>query len=219
MKILLVAATLAEIQPLLDNLKLKSSNASAEINIHNISFLITEVGMVATAFSLGRFLAANSFDLAINMGIAGSFDLDLKLGEVVKITEDTFAEQGAEDGDDFISIDQLGFGDSTFTGKSDLIINPSLLENLKSVKAITVNKVHGNELTIMKTLSRVNASVESMEGAAFFYACNQYNLPAIQIRCISNFVERRNREKWDIGLAVKNLNNFAMEFLESIPNT
>ncbi|MEO8794855.1 MAG: futalosine hydrolase [Daejeonella sp.] len=218
MKILLVAATLAEIQPLLDNIGLKNSDVSAEVNLHEIHFVITGVGMVATAFSLGRFLAANSFELAINLGIAGSFDRDLNLGEVVNITADTFAEQGAEDGDSFISIDQLGFGESAFTGKSAQFVKSPLLDNIKEVKAITVNKVHGHELSIMKTLSQVNASVESMEGAAFFYACNQYKLPAIQIRCISNFVERRNREKWNIGLAIKNLNNFAQEFLESLPN-
>jgi futalosine hydrolase len=40
------------------------------------------------------------------------------------------------------------------------------------------------------------------------------NVPCIQIRAVSNYVERRNRDNWQIGLAIKNLNIFALEFLK-----
>jgi len=49
--------------------------------------------------------------------------------------------------------------------------------------------------------------VESMEGAAFFMACEQFEIPCIQIRAISNKVEKRNTANWDLSLAIKNLNN------------
>ena len=75
--------------------------------------LITGVGMVATAFALGRHLANNDYDLAINLGIAGSFDRNIALGEVLEITQDTFAELGAENDNEFLPIDQLGFGQGT----------------------------------------------------------------------------------------------------------
>ena len=65
--------------------------------------------MVATAFALGKHLAINQYDLAINLGIAGSFDRNIALGEVVEITEDTFAELGAEDDEDFITDRKNGF--------------------------------------------------------------------------------------------------------------
>ncbi|WP_026897183.1 futalosine hydrolase [Daejeonella oryzae] len=217
MKILVVAATHSEIEPLHSYLEKSGSKTSFEINGHQIDILMSGVGMVATAFCMGRHLAKNSYDLAINLGICGSFDFDLNLGEVVLITEDVFAEQGAEDGDEFISIDKLGFGKASQISQTEIKLILPTLEKLKKVKAITVNKVHGNELSISKTLSHINASVESMEGAAFFYACNQNQLPSLQIRAISNFVERRNREKWNIGKAIKNLNSFAFELFESIP--
>ena len=179
--------------------------------------------MVACAYSLGRQLAINNYDLAINVGIAGSFDFNIRMGEVVLVTEDIFAEQGAEDGEEFLSLNDLGFGQITqfpvsHRHRADdlkisgLNINP--LEMIEKVKAITVNKVHGHELTISKTLSRFKAQVESMEGAAFFYACNQSQTPCLQIRSISNYVETRAKEKWNIGLAVKNLNDFLINLLE-----
>ncbi|NEU08854.1 futalosine hydrolase [Flavihumibacter sp. R14] len=222
MKILLVAATRAECQPLVSRYADSRNPARLTLNNTEAEILVTGVGMVATAFALGRHLSETKYDLAVNMGIAGSFNFDLSLGEVVQITQDVFAELGAEDGDDFLSLNELGFGEvnqyavaAHQESHSPRLNGANLrsLDQLKKVKAITVNKVHGNELTIARTLSRYDAQVESMEGAAFFYACNQTQTPCLQVRAISNYVERRNKEKWNIGLAVKNLNDFLYSFL------
>ena len=43
---------------------------------------------------------------------------------------------------------------------------------LKSVRGITVNTVHGDELSIMKIVHRLNPQV-SMEGAAGMLACQK----------------------------------------------
>ncbi len=219
MRILIVAATEPEISKLKEDarfaifdcdqgkhstLELKQACEKQEIN-----FLVTGAGMVATAYALGKHFAQHQYDLAINLGIAGSFDRNIPLGEVVEITEDTFAELGAEDDEQFITIDQLGFGESTFRSTYQL---PASL-NIKKATAITVNTVHGNEASIQKLGSRINAQIESMEGAAFFYACKQAGVPAVQIRAVSNYVEKRNRDAWQIGLAVKNLNTFAVELV------
>lgn len=211
MKLLLVAATLPEIQPLLSALSIENSHDEKLIGRYSIKILVTGAGMVPTAFSLGKHLADSSYDLAINLGIAGSFDFDLHLGDVCLVKKDTFAELGAEDGDDFLSFDNLGFG---ITSQSHCPHPDFTTGQLKEVSAITVNKVHGHELSIAKAIARFNPQIESMEGAAFFYACNQSEVPCIQIRAISNYVERRNRGKWDIGLAIKNLNDAVINLLE-----
>ncbi len=172
--------------------------------------------MVATAFALGKHLASNRYDLAVNLGIAGSFDRSIAIGDVMEVRQDTFAELGAEDGDKFLTIGQLGFGEDTFYPSAKLADLYNLFNNfnLKVATAITVNTVHGNQVSIEKAAARLNPQLESMEGAAFFYACNQANVPCMQIRAVSNYVEKRNRDNWNIGLAIKNLNNFAVEFLK-----
>jgi futalosine hydrolase len=200
MRVLIVAATEFEIVEL---------KKSIDHGPWSIDFLVTGVGMVATAFALGKRLAENKYDLAINLGIAGSFDRDIALGEVVEVTSDTLAELGAEDGDEFISIEKLGFGESLFHATYNL----SAGFGLKKVTAITVNTIHGNEASIQKLANRIPVQLESMEGAAFFYACRQMNVPCMQIRALSNYIEKRNRDAWQTGLAIKNLNTFAVEFL------
>lgn len=211
MKLLLVAATLPEVQPLLSAFQMEINAEGKEVGKHFVRVLITGAGMVPTAFSLGKHLAEQQYDLAINVGIAGSFDFDLNLGDVCLVIEDTFAELGAEDGEDFLSSDNLNLGSASQTHNP----NPDFeLPEPKKVNAITVNKVHGHELSIAKAIARFNPQIESMEGAAFFYACNQSGVQCIQIRAISNYVERRNREKWNISLAIKNLNDTIINLLE-----
>ncbi|MFI5161180.1 MAG: futalosine hydrolase [Sphingobacteriales bacterium] len=200
MRVLVVAATEFEVKDLYQ---------VASIKYQDINFLVTGVGMVATAFALGKHLATNQYDLAINLGIAGSFDRNIALGEVVEIVEDHLCELGAEDDKAFLTIDELGFGQGVY-------ISTAKHSGLKQVSAVTVNTVHGNEASIQKIVNRLNPQLESMEGAAFFYACKQAGVPCLQIRAVSNYVEKRSRDAWQIGLAIKNLNSFAIDLLKQL---
>ena len=205
MKILIVAATKAELVSFFDHFKLPDEDF---LQTEKFDLLLTGVGMTATAFALGKHLNP-SYQLVLNVGIAGSFDRNMALGSLVNITTDVFAELGAENGDHFITINELGFGENTFHASY-------ALEDLPKVNAITVNKVHGNDLSIAKIQQQFTPQVESMEGAAVFYCCEQYSIPCIQVRSISNYVEERHRESWKIGLAINNLNDWAIEFLTHV---
>jgi futalosine hydrolase len=219
MRILIAAATKPEIDLLISDFGFRISDSGGNGNEYTLTTdhspltaLITGVGMVATAFALGRHLATNQYDLVINLGIAGSFDKNVVLGEVVEVVEDQLSELGAEDDESFLPIEALGFGESVF--KTDTRLSFYSDQQLKQVSAITVNTVHGRELSIRKLTGRILPQLESMEGAAFFYACKQAGVPCLQIRAVSNYVEKRNRDAWQIGLAIKNLNSFAVELLK-----
>ena len=221
MRVLIVAATLPEVEPLMTALGMQKSDEEENLfvtrhtSVANCSVLITGAGMVPTAFALARHLPHNVYNIVINLGIAGSFDRNIALGKVLEIYEDTFAELGAEDDKQFISIEKLGFGASIF--KPTTTINQFTKNKfINKANAITVNKVHGNDDSIAAIIARLNPQLESMEGAAFFYACHTLQVPCIQIRAVSNYVEKRNRDNWDIPLAIKNLNNFALELLKEL---
>jgi len=220
MRILIVAATQPEVAPLMEAFHLQKTEehnlyAAKHASVANCSVLITGAGMVPTAFALAQHLPHNVYHLVINVGIAGAFDRSIALGDVVEITEDTFSELGAEDDKRFISIEKLGFGASIFKPTTSISQFTKKL-SLKQAKAITVNTVHGNDDTIAAIVERLNPQIESMEGAAFFYACHELKVPCIQIRAVSNYVEKRNRDNWEIGLAIKNLNTFVRELVEKL---
>jgi futalosine hydrolase len=208
-KTLIVAATYAELSPTFAHFGWEEANFTKQLNF---DVLLTGVGITATAFALGQRLN-DSYGLVLNVGIAGSFDKTIALGSLVNIKEDTFSELGAENGDHFIAIDDLGFGKSAY--KSDFISEKSLLKNLQEVKGITVNTVHGHPKRIEQLLERLPVKTESMEGAAVFYACEQLNIPVLQVRSISNYVEQRNKENWKIELAIKNLNEWIINYLNA----
>ncbi|WP_379085887.1 futalosine hydrolase [Pedobacter sp. UC225_65] len=202
MKLLIVAATKAEIAPVYEHFNLPDCHF---VQQSAFDILITGVGMTATAFALGKHLN-NTYQLVVNVGVAGSFDKELALGSLVNIYEDTFAELGAEDHDDFISLKELGFGDITYHTNYNLT-------GLPKVKGITVNKVHGNAENIKQIIKRLAPQTESMEGAAVLYACYVNDIPCVQVRSISNYVEPRAKENWKIGLAIKNLNEWLIGFI------
>ncbi len=207
MKILIVAATKAEIAPLMAHFQLPESDF---VRSNEFDVLITGVGMTATAYSMGIHLT-KKYSLVLNLGIAGCFNTHIALGTVLNITEDVFSELGAENSESFLSIDELGFGKSTYHAHNNLLSES--VSKLQKVKGITVNQTHGRETTIKEVIERILPVTESMEGAAVLYCCEQQDIPCLQIRSISNYVEPRNKDAWKIAPAIKNLNDWAIEFL------
>ncbi len=205
MKILITAATKEEIS-LLNGIKSKN---------HELDFLVTGVGMVATAYSLTKQLMKNHYDLAVNCGIAGSFDRSIPIGEVVSVNKDIFSELGAEDGNDFLSLDQIGLqGKNSFN--NTFLLNAASIHILREVRSITVNTIHGNDPTIKTIVNRLQPQIETMEGASFFFVCENENIPSLQLRSISNYIEKRNRESWNIPLAIENLNKTLIKIISSL---
>lgn len=203
-KTLIIAATEAEIAPFLQ----QSAQQRPGIDI-----LVTGVGMVATAFAVGQQLALNHYRLLLNVGIAGSFDRRIPVGQVVHIHQDTIAELGAEDGEQFLDSESMGLATHTYYGSMQVI--DEAIGSLHRCRGITVNRVHGHEPTIAETVRRLRPQTESMEGAAVFYAAHQAGIPAVQVRAVSNYVTRRNRSEWQVDLAIENLNKWLIAFARS----
>ena len=204
MHILVVAATEPEIPRL----------GTGPHGTHHVEVLITGAGMVATAAHCARALARTHYDVAYNFGVCGAFDRSLGLGTVVHVITDRLSELGAEDGTRFISLSELGLAP-----EDDGLVNEApptnpALAALPAVRGITVNTVHGHEGSIAAIVDRWSPQVESMEGAAFAYACRISGVPYAQVRAVSNIVERRNRSAWRLDLAVRNLNEAAVRILD-----
>ena len=166
---------------------------------HNYEILITGVGMLNICMSLTEELISNKYDLVINLGIAGSFLDKFKIGDIVEVIQDCFSEIGAEDGDSFLLPKQVSLDIRT-------IFSNDPKTTLRKARGITVNTIHGNNISIEKVKSRLDPDIESMEGSAVFKVCEEMKIPCIQIRSISNKVEKRNKKNWNLDLAISNLN-------------
>jgi len=216
MKILIVSATTFEVATLFGQLGISLSNYnnffSTTHHKHSIDFLITGVGMVVTSYHTTKALMNKRYDLAINIGICGTFNKNLELGSVVNIYQDCFSELGAEDGDNFLTLEELHLEGQTAILNETTISN-AVINEIPKVTGITVNTVHGSEHNIEKVFNKFHPYVESMEGAAFMFVCQNEHVPYIQIRAISNIVEQRNKNNWNIPLAIENLNKKVLEII------
>jgi futalosine hydrolase len=170
-----------------------------EVTLDGVDHLVTGVGMVSTAIELSKKLMENYYDLVINVGIAGSFNRSFQIGQLVEVVQDTFSEIGAQDGNQFLNPSEIGL-------EVDNVFYNEAKTSFDSVNAITVNTIHGNDSSIVRVMYRLNPQIETMEGAAFFMTCQRFNVECIQLRSISNYVEKRNKSNWDIPKAIKNLN-------------
>jgi futalosine hydrolase len=221
MQILIVAATEAELDGLVARLggrrRLGDRLWETSSDGRDVHLLITGVGMVATAAWCSRALAERPYDIALNAGLCGSFVDSLVPGTVVHVVADCLAELGAEDGDRFLTLQDLGLEDGADArlGCAELrnAAPPPIaaLDRLQKVRGITVNTAHGHEPSITAVVERLHPQVESMEGAAFMYACLMHEVPFAQIRAVSNVVERRNRSTWKVKEAIEALAGAVVE--------
>lgn len=222
MRLLVVAATGFEILPLTEHLQKKyvsTSEVSYQHGALEVWILITGVGQALTTYALTKALGSRSFNLVIHAGIAGAFDVDrFPLGSVVQVSSDTFADLGVED------------KSGQFTSAFELnLVNPeqppfsagrlwapaeSQLPGIAQVRGITVNRVHGQAQHIHEAIQLFQPDIETMEGAACFLVCLQEQVPFLELRSISNKVEPRNREAWNIPLAIETLNTTLIALLE-----
>ena len=233
MRILLVSATAAEIGPVTAGLRPSTLSGSLRTDEgqriagyhcdgHDVDVLVSGVGMVATATWCTHALCRERYDLALNLGVCGSFDRSLTLGAVVHVVSDRVAELGAEDDEAFLSIHQMHLLDENEPPFVDgRLVNQAppitpTLSGLPAVSGITVNTVHGRDRSIAAVTERFAPQVESMEGAAFMYACLVHDQRFAQVRAVSNVVERRNREAWKLSEAVANLGATTLRMLSEL---
>jgi len=219
-RILIVAATDAEADALRRISGMLSSPEGFILGNCEISLLITGVGAVSTAWTLTKWFSVNQKpELTVNIGIAGSYREDIKIGDVVIPVSDCFADSGIETKNGFISLAEAGMEDpDRFPFKDGKIRMENKfielnLKNLRHVNAITVNSASGSVDSIGKLIKKYDPDIETMEGATFFYICSREKVPFLAMRSISNRVEPRDKGKWDITFALNSLSEKLGEFI------
>ena len=210
MRILIVSATQIEVDLAKEQLK----------DNYNISFLVTGIGILASAVTLTKYLTKNQPQLVIQVGIAGCFDQNTPLGTVVLVKEEILGDIGVEENgiwnDLFLS--KLSDPETPPFTKGKLV-NSHLLSLNKlefpTVTAITVNEITTRPQRILQQQLIYNPQIETMEGAALHYVCNDFYVPYLQIRGLSNYVGERDKSRWKIKEAVENSNKVLLDVLKS----
>lgn len=198
------------------------------VNGHRCLLVVTGVGPVNAALSIGRVLGENK-DVCgvVNLGVAGSFDLEqAPLGSVVAADSEIWPEYGLHTAE---GIDPRGikFPVLEYTGvdgqysvwdrielepeKGFRLLKLSAPKDLLKGASMTVSGVTGTEERARMLTERYAPLTENMEGFSLALACLQAGIPFLELRTVSNLVGSRKPEHWKLDDALQALGRHARE--------
>jgi futalosine hydrolase len=144
-------------------------------------------------------------DLVLCAGIGGGFAPRVE-GDVAVASSIVFADLGAETADGFVPVSALGFGADRYTVAPDLAVDLTDRAGGHLGTIVTVATVTGTAATADELGRRFpDAVAEGMEGAGVAAAAARRGVPFGEIRAISNRVGPRDRDAWQIPLALERL--------------
>lgn len=191
-----------------------------------VYLVFTGVGMMHSAMHTALCIQQFKPECVLHTGIAGCFDPNIPLGSMVRILGDGCPDMGAVAPGGFIGLRELELMDDLLLpyGVTGLPANSSWphwasVSAMPSGRGITVTASGGSHQQISETIHRASLLhkdmplVETMEGAGCQLAADWFKLPFVHVRAISNYVEPRNRENWNIPLALNSLSTFLHQAL------
>jgi len=217
MRILVTAAEQQEI-----DCALRAYDAAelAGDNEVEIDFRLTGIGATNACYRVMKevltAVAQNRpYGLVINIGIAGSYDLEkYPVGSAAVISREIFGDLGFEGKDGFDDLFRYGILDNDTFPYTDGALARQLLpyreledvlDKYGKATGVTVQCVTGSTHRRDELIRLYSPHIESMEGAAVYYACLMENVPFFELRTVSNAVGERDTKKWDTQAALRTL--------------
>jgi len=170
---------------------------------NGIPLFVTGTTKTSSAFSSHVIISEFKVKKAILTGICGAYrQSGLKVGDVVTVHRDFFADEGVFYSDRIENIHEMGFGFAK-DGCSQFVP----YAGLPIVNSNTVSYLDGEGDVSALLYAKYGAQTENMEGAAFGFVCNMMGIEASQVRAVSNFCGKRDSQEWNVRLAFQNLKN------------
>ncbi len=228
MKILVTAAEEQELrraERAFDMVK-KSKDVKAQVE-----FRLTGIGAVQACHCVTREVVAAAaagepYNLVVNLGIAGSYDLEaFPIGSAAVISREYFADLGFGSEEGFSDLFQYGilekdgFPYTKGALARQLLPYPHIekvLEKYGAGAGATVQCVTGTQARCNEIVDMYNPQIESMEGAGVYYAALMEKVPFFELRTVSNAVGERDTSKWESKAALDTLEECCREIFSVI---
>ena len=204
---------------------------SGRLRDRPVRLLETGLGAVNTAHALTCLLQAEEPDLVLQVGVGGAYlEAELALRDVVLATEEVYGDLGVRtregwQGGELIGIPVLAADEEIY---NRFPLDPGLVRQAGQVLAaagqaaagagpfVTVQECSGTEELGRQRAALFRAICENMEGAAAAHICRLYQVPFVEVRAISNQVEDRRKESWDLPGAVARVQRAAGHLVEGL---
>ncbi len=197
---LAVAATEIEMKPF---------QALCRLSGDRLATLVCGVGLLESAVTLCRFLGQHHPNISsvVNFGVGGAYlqqgsDVKIDVLDICLASREILGDYGVCSG---LTVEP--FADQTLNGRASFHLNEILLVHAQKILAahhldfysgsfVTVNGASGSAARGACLRDRYDAICENMEGGAIARVCEDFSLPLLETRVISNLVEDRPGSPW-----------------------
>ena len=204
---------------------------SGKLGGSEVRLVETGIGAVNTAHALTCVLQAWRPDVALQVGVGGAYPgAGLDLGDLALASGEAYGDLGVRTGDGWHSAESIGIpvverGNSYF---NSFPVDRNLVARAREVLQrgwdepapglrvgpfVTVQECSGLAELGRERGERFGAVCENMEGAAAAHVCLLYGVPFLELRSISNQVEDRRMETWNLPLAFARAQEAALRLL------
>lgn len=219
MKILFCSAEPDEIQCARQAFRVYESKLEGRVQA---DFLVTGIGSNATCYHLTKKIVeaaerGSGYDLVIDIGIAGSYDLGrFPIGSTALVEREYVGDLGFMTQSGFQSLfDSKTLSANAFPFIDGALKMPELskmpepfqraFSDFKRGVGVTVQSVTGTVEAKERLIKKYAPHIESMEGAAFFYVCLNERVNCAELRSVSNEVGEDDTAKWSTPAALRSL--------------
>lgn len=210
-----------------DGVKTSPATLTGTLCGQRVVLAASGVGMANAAATTALMLEGHAPRALISFGIGGAYHgSGLGPGDAAAATAETFAELGAITPQGFMSAADMDLP-TLRQGRRKLYERIPLDKKLLRLATphlsatgefVTVSTVTGSTRHARALIKRLGPVMcENMEGAATALICARYKIPMLEIRGISNMVENRNRDTWEIHAAASSCQEALLKIIETIP--
>ncbi len=235
----LISAVPSEGKIILENLKGIKTRGIGGITFYrgricgkDVVYLAAGIGKTNASHATTVLIEKHSPAMIIVFGGGGAYTQSgLKIGDIAVAEKEVYGDEGVllKDGfqtSELIGIPLLVKGRRKYFNEFPLdkrfvkmAVNITRITHytsrimIKSGTFVTVSTCSGTIKRAKELEKRFNAICENMEGAAIAHVCDIYGIPMVEIRGISNIVEERDMNKWNLKLAAENCQRAVMEVI------
>lgn len=189
------------------------------------------VGKVNAAAATAVLIERHQPRLVINTGCAGAYPgRGLAIGDLAVASAEILGDEGALTSQGWLGLREMKLPclvQGTRRYYNEIPLSWHVSERavqladycgipLARGRFVTLSTCSGTPLKGEELVHRFGALAENMEGGAVALVCLRYGIDCLEIRGISNLVEERNLENWDIPRAVEAAQRFVLKYLENM---
>lgn len=198
-----------------------------------VALLHSGIGKINAASAVTALLETIEPEAVIVIGCAGAYpESGLEAGDLVLANEEVLADEGVLTPEGFVAFAALGFPllehggplmEQRFPTDPQLLAATQPLFETAAIAAgaklatgplVTVSTCSGTDQAAQDMARRTGGLGENMEGAAVAQICRLYEVPFLELRGISNRVENRNLERWDLPAGARIAQRALMAYLK-----